>query len=253
MSRTLLIDSDIVAFKYAATSEDVFYFGGKDCEPSVNLRPESYQKEILEYIEKMAVELRADHVIVCLTDSHNFRKDVDPTYKHNRVGVRKPALLKEVKDYLASKYRSYIRPGLEADDVMGILATHKTLVPGEKIIVSEDKDMRGVPAKVYNPNGKRKQIISPLEADRWFMTQVLTGDTTDGYPGCPGVGPKSPFVASVQSAASLKEMWDIVVEAYVKKKLTEADAIRQARLARILRACDYDFKKKQVLLWNPPK
>ena len=35
-------------------------------------------------------------------------------------------------------------------------------------------------------------------------------------------------------------------------KLYTADAIIQARVARIYRASDYDFKKKEVILWSPP-
>ena len=48
-------------------------------------------------------------------------------------------------------------------------------------------------------------------------------------------------------------LWAVVLAAYEKAGLTEADALAQARVARILRASDYDFKQKKVKLWNPPK
>lgn len=252
MSRIGLIDSDIVAFKYAAAAENVYYFNGTDEEPAVALRGNNWRKEVNECIEQLANELRLTEVIVCLTDDHNFRKDVWPGYKRNRIGVRKPELLVAVKAYMAKKYRSFIRPGLEADDIMGILATHRRLVPGDKIIISEDKDLKGVPAKVFNPRQGTKLKISELEADRWFFTQTLIGDTTDGYPGCKGIGPKSKFVARLQTATSAEEMWAIVVEGYSSKGLMADDAITQARMARILRASDYDFENRTPILWSPP-
>jgi DNA polymerase-1 len=42
------------------------------------------------------------------------------------------------------------------------------------------------------------------------------------------------------------------VEAYAKKNLTADDALVQARVARILRHTDYNFKTKEPILWTPP-
>jgi len=47
-------------------------------------------------------------------------------------------------------------------------------------------------------------------------------------------------------------MWSAVVDAYESKGLTEEDAVMQARMARILRAEDWDFGKKAPRLWCPP-
>jgi 5'-3' exonuclease len=88
---------------------------------------------------------------------------------------------------------------------------------------------------------------------------VLVGDTADGYPGLPSVGPK-------KAEALLKDVfkthkawtlncpwaWDAVKAAYIARGLTEADAIKQARLARILRNEDWDAVKKEPILWSPP-
>ncbi|MCV5902166.1 hypothetical protein OFN63_39325, partial [Escherichia coli] len=78
---------------------------------------------VVNRIEELRKELKLDVVIMCLTDDHNWRKDVLPTYKENRKGVRKPVGLQELKQRLSEHYETYIRPSLEADDVMGILAT----------------------------------------------------------------------------------------------------------------------------------
>jgi DNA polymerase-1 len=62
------------------------------------------------------------------------------------------------------------------------------------------------------------------------MYQTLVGDTSDGYPGCPGIGP-----VKAEKVLGMPPNWQDVVGAYRAAKLTEADALVQARVARILR------------------
>ena len=45
--------------------------------------------------------------------------------------------------------------------------------------------------------------------------------------------------------------WEAIVKAFNKKGLTEADALKTARLAKILQNEDYNFKKKEPILWQP--
>ena len=253
--RTLLIDADIFAYAASCVSEKVYYWNGHGSEPSVDTEEssESAGKLAIERIEKVANKLKATRIIVCLTDSHNFRKDVWAEYKANRKSTRKPTHLTGVKDILAQHYETYQRPGLEADDCMGILSSHKTLIPGERIIVSEDKDMQTIPGMLFNPaKDKEPRRITKVAADRYFLQQTLTGDSTDGYPGCPGVGDKSRFVLKLAECTTLSSMWQCVLDAYATRGLTATDAVLQARMARILRATDWDFKLKAPRLWSPP-
>lgn len=254
MSRTILIDADIVAFKATAATEGVWYFNGQGEEPAVAASLDDAIRKAEEYIEDIGNRLKASSVVVCLTDEVNFRTALFPAYKANRVGKRRPEHLTALKAHLAKTYQTYQRPGLEADDCMGILATHKSLIRGEKVMVSEDKDMQTVPALLFNPEKDREpRKVSETEAMRFHLVQTLTGDPTDGYPGCPGIGPKSPYVSRVKEAKTLREAWSAVVEGYKSKGRTEADALVQARLARILRAEDWDFTLKRPRLWRPPQ
>lgn len=251
---TLLLDADIFAFAASSATEGVFYFNGPDAEPAVDENLEEGLRKARNDIEVVANKLKATRLIVCLTDAENFRYGVYPQYKGNRKAVRKPSTLKAVKDYLAANYETYQRPGLEADDCMGILSTHKTLIPGKKIIVSSDKDMKTIPGQLFNPDKHDAPVqVSEVEADRYFMQQVITGDSTDGYPGAKGVGPKSKFVLALAECKTAKEMWAQVKAAYESKGFTEQDAIIQARCARILRANDWDFQGRKVRYWNPPR
>jgi DNA polymerase-1 len=151
---------------------------------------------------------------------------------------------------MAANYRSYRKPTMEADDIMGILSTHPTLVPGRKVTVSEDKDLATIPGWLWNPAKDRKpHLISEDYADYFHMYQTLVGDSTDNYKGCPGVGPVK--ADKLIKDAHPADLWELVVSAYEAKGLTEEDALLQARLARISRAEDYDFKGGKVILWNP--
>ena len=48
-----------------------------------------------------------------------------------------------------------------------------------------------------------------------------------------------------------EHLWPVVTGAFEKAGLGEAEALTQARLARILRAEDWDFDNREVKLWTP--
>lgn len=243
---TLLIDADILAYKFAAKAERKYEFGIA-VDPLEEVTP-----KVDEWLADLKEQQKADRLIICLScpTAEGWRKKVLPTYKDNRKDVPKPALLSAIKDYLEDTYESFRRPGLEADDIMGILSTHPTLIKGKKVIVSEDKDMKTIPGWLLNPEKDSKpRLITEQEADYWHLYQTLVGDSTDGYSGCPGIGPKK--AEAYLSDPNWSEPWDAVLAAYAAKGLTEEDALVQARVARICRASDYAFKLKKVLLWTP--
>lgn len=253
---TLLLDADIVAFKVAVLHQKDFDWG--DTGHSRVVDPIAAKQHTDELIAEYCNTLKASSVIVCLSEPDpelNFRRQLNPSYKSNRKEAELPELLMWVKDYLAAEYRSFRRPRLEADDIMGILATcgdRFGMKGADPIIVSEDKDMLTIPARVYNPNKPDLGVIevSELEADQFMLWQAIVGDPTDGYPGCFGAGPKSYWAQAIW-CADRAELWDIVMDAYDEFDFTEEDALLQVRMAHILRASSYNFKKKRVKLWKP--
>jgi DNA polymerase-1 len=130
---------------------------------------------------------------------------------------------------------------LEADDVLGILATKNP----DTIIWSEDKDLLTIPAKHWI-NGELATITEE-EANYNFLFQTLVGDSTDNYSGCPTVGPKT-----ANKLLSSGCTWDTVVAAFKSKGLSEDVALENARLARILRDGEYNTETGEVKLWQPP-
>jgi DNA polymerase-1 len=267
VKRTLLIDADIIAYKFSCATEDVFYFDGKEQPPAVEHDLNAAIEGATDYLKDMMVHLGATDMVICLTDRGNeFRKDFWPTYKGNRKG-RKPTDLLPLLDHFEKEYVSYKRPRLEADDCMGILSTHPTLVTGEKIIVSEDKDMQTIPGLLFNPRkDESPRKIGRIAADRFHLWQTLVGDTTDNYPGAKGIGEKSVEALAVLAAKTVEEGWRHVLAAFKrsaeKRKAYDEehgptvvahDALIQARCARILRASDWNFKEKRPVLWSPPR
>ena len=242
---TLLCDSDIFAFKLASTNQVNSPWGSWTY-------PEQAIQLLDSYVAELVETLKADKVIMCLTDPNdNFRYEVMDDYK-DRDRSGRPELLTMLKQHLTEEYDSYVRPRLEADDVMGILATHPHLIEDNTIVVSEDKDLRTIPCKLYNPNRPELKTITitDTQAKAFHMWQTICGDAVDGFKGAKGIGKASEYAQDI-IAADPEEMWDIVLDAFAVSGMTEEDALVNARMAKILTWRHFDFKTKEVIHWNP--
>lgn len=249
--RTALIDGDLELVAAAFRSQDVLDFGDGQVVVSSNL--DHAIANVEKRVETIKEACNADQVIVafsCPTRRY-WRHNIFPEYKARRKEQPKPECLGELRKHVESSYRCFVRPHLEADDVLGILGTHASLVPGERVVVSSDKDLNQIPGLHLNPSKLDAGVytVTPAEGDRFHLFQTLVGDVVDGYPGCPGIGPVR--ANKILNNAEPGQQWAAVVSTFVRKGKTEADALVQARVARILRAEDWDFEKKEPRLWTP--
>ena len=239
--KILLIDADLYLYRACAAAEEEVDWGDDLWSLQTDLKEAKaiFQRTLQEVCEV----LDTANFILCFSDRDNFRKEVLPSYKGGRKKVRKPTGYKAAVKWAQDTYLWHSEPFLEADDIMGILAT----APDSKgVIVSDDKDMLTLPAKLYRPQSGEHHDISVEDADRAFLTQSLTGDPTDGYTGVPRVG-----AVTAAKILGVRPAWSAVVAAYIKAGLTEADAIQQARCARILRFEDWDQNTSTIKLWEP--
>jgi len=241
---TLIVDADIVAYKLSSVSEKPIRWDNGVW--TLHSDEDECVVMIKNYFDSLKEQTECTKIICAFSDKNNFRTSILPDYKLNRINTRKPLTLKFCKDYIYKHYNGYSKPNLEADDILGILGT-TDIIKGAKIICSEDKDLNQVEGLHYNPANKEFYRISPQQADYNFYFQVLTGDQSDNYKGCPSVG----AVKAARVLASSKNYWQSVVETYIENKLTEEDALIQARVAKILKKKDYNFKLKKIILWSP--
>ena len=247
--RTLLIDGDILAYKSASKAE-VSIKWEESTIWTYHADEEQAKYLAVSQIESLKDELNAKKVEIALTDSSNFRKDVLPSYKDNRKDKRKPLVLKALREFLIKEYKAIVYPHLEADDVMGILATTPTnRAVKQYIVCSVDKDLKQIPCYL-SANGRDVVRRDEKECNRWHLIQTLTGDSVDGYTGCPSVGRVTADRLLSDAELPIKDMWSIVVDTYEKNGLGEKDALQQARVARILRYGDYDKATGKVKLWQ---
>lgn len=241
---TLLIDADWLIYSACAACEcDIRW---DEWIHTLHLE----QADVRDYISSrlaMWKELTNDkQVVMCFSDYPTFRHTIYADYKANRIGKRKPLGLRDVRVWVESNYETRTLVGLEGDDVLGLLATNGSYP--SPVIVSPDKDMRTVPCQLLA--GTEVETITPKDAFRHWMTQALTGDQTDNYKGLKGCGAVMANKILGEEQEELP-MWTSVVRAYQKAGQTYADALLNARLARILRHGDYDFRSGEVTLWDP--
>lgn len=243
----VLIDADITAYQVCSQAETEWDWGDDvwTLHSDFNEVTAAFQEAVHSIVE--ATE--ASEAILTFTSPNNFRLGVLDTYKGNRSGTRKPMHLARLRKWAKENYCVNMIDGLEGDDILGIIATDNP----DTFIYSADKDMKTLPARLWSND--ERFIYDNVEdvADWWFMYQTLTGDSTDNYKGCPGVGPKrASDILGPVGHLPIDELWERVVLAYEKAKLTAEDALVQARCARILRHTDYS-PEEGVKLWTPPE
>ena len=235
----LLIDADFIVYKNCAAAESEVDFGDDVILVTSNFSDaySATKRELTRIQDKFG---SFSTLVLFFSDSENFRKKILPDYKGHR-NRKKPCGYKRIIGALKKEYKVIIKPTLEADDSMGIYATK---YPGN-CIVSPDKDMRQIPGQLYNFD--EVFTVSKEEGAKWHLIQSCSGDQTDGYSGVPGIGVKRAEALFEEHGYS----WKTVLKAFTDKGLTEVDALINARLARILTVDDYDFKKREPILWTP--
>jgi DNA polymerase-1 len=276
----MLADGDVFAYQGASVSEFVAQFG-----TTFHLMAdmEVAERHVTGNLKAVMKEIKAKKLINTLScpTRHYWRHDVLPSYKGGRdkqYGVSGPICLAALKVWMSENYTTHRWKHMEADDVMGILATDPTFLPEyRKVIVSIDKDMKTIPdVWIFNPDKDYQPWFNTAEmAEEYFLSQAIGGDSTDGYSGCIGMsvesataflrdqwywesyehcfksGPRKDTTELRWRKADPRSTWENIVSLYVKAGQTEEDALTNARVARICRASDYNQETGEVNLWLP--
>jgi DNA polymerase I len=241
---SLLIDADYLAYKSCAACEDETDFGDDVIVVTSRFSHvlDMFQRELMSIAECMGL---FDDFILFFSSPTNFRKKIYPDYKGHR-NRKKPCGYKRLLNWCGENYITIMVDGLEADDALGVYATDPIELEAGHILVSPDKDMRQIPGLLFDLTNPVTEITKE-DGDRWHLIQAMSGDQTDGYAGAPGIG--------IKRAAALLEskgcVWNTVLETFLEKDMTEDDALRNARLAKILQYNDFDHENNVPILWTP--
>ncbi len=207
----LLLDGDLFAYRCAASA-------GTDTVE----RAQYYVESLLDTCIN---DLQADNFQFYLTGDTNFRFQVYPEYKANRLDVPKPAHLPALREFLTTRYNAIMSDNCEADDCMAIAQTEQTREE-PTIIVTLDKDLLQVPGEHYSwhieggPRDKRwvrearRQTVDHIQGLRFFYTQMLTGDVSDNIKGVDGIGKVGAKNLLSYEHLTEEEMFSIVRDQY---------------------------------------
>jgi DNA polymerase-1 len=255
----VLIDADVLVYECAYRAQEIIDWGDDQLTSVADLA--AARQDLDSKVDEILLATGANRAIMALTDSDraaNFRRALLPSYKEHRegVGTARPMAYRGLRKWVRDHYEYRQIRGIEADDVLGILATIEQVkglrLPPRwaRIIASIDKDLKTIPGRHFNWRKPELGVIdwAECDADREHMLHTLIGDRTDGYPGAPGIGKVR--AERLLQGTSDREWWAAVVAAY---KGDEEAALANARCARILRAEDFDFATRLPILWTPPK
>lgn len=253
---TLLVDADGVAFKAASAAQSTYHWDDDIVSISANVETarDIFDNLIKDYQECTEPD---SEIILCFScpSRRYFRHDILPSYKANRKSLP-PLGLKPLREWAEATYPTKIKPHLEADDVLGILATHKTLIKGRKIIVSGDKDLDQIPGLHLSTNSPDDGVYETTKesGERFLWEQVLIGDVTDNYKGCPGIGEVK--AAKILDGIEGEGQYAAAVLAAFEKALKNdprdpvVEMTTQVNVARLLTSKTYNFKRMTPKLWS---
>ena len=159
---------------------------------------------VLNMLRKLIETHRPEYLgVVFDAPGKTFRDDLYPDYKANRPPL--PEDLREQIEPLQAVIRAMglpllVVPGVEADDVIGTLATRAAARGIPTLISTGDKDLAQlVDAQVTLVNTMTDSLLDPAGVQEKFGVAPerivdylsLVGDTVDNVPGVPGCGPKT--------------------------------------------------------------
>nr|WP_294696461.1 DNA polymerase I [uncultured Friedmanniella sp.] len=189
-----------------------------------------------------------------------FRSEIYTEYKANRSATPdefkgQVGLVKEVLKALNIPYVE--KPGFEADDVIGTLATQAEAQGFDVVICTGDRDAFQLVTDNVTILYPRKGVsdlarMTPATVEeKYFATPAmypdlaaLVGESSDNLPGVPGVGPKT-AVKWLQQYGSLEELvahaGELKGKAATEFQARTEDVLRNRQVNALVRDLDLDL------------
>ena len=189
--KDVVIDADHLLHTIASAPSPTDLEGEQLEQTKIDIRPhkKKFKMAINDYLEVVEVEsILYDWVpgtvhLVFSDSQGNFRKKLDPEYKHARKSREPTAEFLKLQAWAREKY--IFAEGCEADDVVAYY------VRKGAIGITTDKDLyKGVAGIWFDAYyGHREWVYtSKKEARHFTLLQSVAGDPTDNIKGMPRVG-----------------------------------------------------------------
>ncbi len=200
-------------------------------ETNITPKSEADVESMLDVAINNIVQQSGASSYVCyLSGSTNFRLTSAKyqEYKANRKDSVKPIHYQFIRDCITENHPVVVSENCEADDLLAIelykgfktAAESGEQLDCEVILCTIDKDLRNVPGWHYNIHHRDIDWVYPVDADRHFALQLLTGDRVDNIPGISfysdGKKKVGPATAKklLGDAITKPELYDAVCSAY---------------------------------------
>ncbi len=196
------------------------FFGVPDSMKAPDGTPVNAVRGLMDFISRLVGEYDPSHLVCCWDDDWRpqWRVDLIPSYKSHRVVAARPGStpdIEEVPDPLETQIPIILsvlaaygitvvgHPEMEADDVIGTLATGAgmpvDIVTGDRDLfqlVDDEAEVRvlyvarGVSRHERVDNAWVRSKYG-VDAHQYADLATLRGDASDGLPGVAGVGDKT--------------------------------------------------------------
>ncbi|EPD50583.1 hypothetical protein HMPREF1210_02552 [Paenisporosarcina sp. HGH0030] len=258
----LLVDGMALLFRsFFATSVFGQYFRNEQGVPTNGVQ--GFARHVMSAKQIM----QPTHMAICWDmGMHTFRNDLFDGYKSNRPAPPEEMLpqfdmAKNLSEMLG--WKNFGEVGMEADDLIGSMAC-KWQNEADITIVSGDKDL----LQLLNPTTKiaftkkgyniydeytYERFVEEYQIEPSFFADVkaFMGDSSDGYPGVKGIGPKS-ALQLIQNYGSVEGVIEALPELKPgqQKKIQEnLDMLRLSkRLATIHCEMDLPIELDQLIV-----
>ena len=229
-----------------------------------------YANTVLDILKKE----RPTHIGVSFDTSEPTARHIEyEAYKAHRDEM--PEGISSALPYImqlteALKIPLLIRPGFEADDVIGTLAKKAEKEGFKVFMMTPDKDFGQLVSEnifIYKPArlGNEYEIMGvPEVLKKWEITDIkqvidilgMWGDSVDNIPGIPGVGEKTAKLL-VQKYGSMEGLYEHTHELKGKQKENIENNKEQAFLSKRLATIDLnvpiEFEEDKLILESPDK
>ncbi len=255
--RLFLLDGSSLAFRaFFALPESISTEAGQPTNALFGLS---------QMLLKLVAEYRPG-CIVCAWDAREktFRDELYDQYKAQRPSM--PDALSAQWAFLPDLMEAFgvvnlVKPGYEADDILGTLAEEAKRQGIASIVVTGDRDAmqivdddiwvmstgRGVTdVKIYTPAAVLERFgVTPAQIPDYI---ALKGDTSDNIPGVPGIGEKT-AAQLLQQFGSVDEMYRRLDEVKSDKRralLVEHEEAARLSLQLATMVCDVPLEHDLV-------